>query len=199
MTSSAGTSWSVTTQLFTGGFRRLHDDGFRFLSATHDHAKTATAAGHTALSTGTFPSRNGIVANDWMERTPQGWTSVYCVEDTMTHVLGLPALEGRSPKNLLRGGLADWIVGADSGAVVVSASRKDRAAIAMSGKTSGHTYWIASNTAQFVTSTFYADDYPGWVERINQVEMPILFGDSVWEQTMPAGGQKCLPAGHLGL
>jgi hypothetical protein len=172
--------------LFTGGFRRLHDDGFRFLSATHDHAKTATAVGHTVLSTGAFPSRNGIVANDWMERTPQGWTSVYCVEDTMTHVLGLPALEGRSPKNLLRGGLADWIVSADSGAVIVSASRKDRAAITMSGQTNGHTYWIDSNTAQFVTSTFYADDYPGWVDRINQVEMPILFGDSVWEQTMPA-------------
>jgi hypothetical protein len=171
--------------LFTGGFRRLHDEGFRFLSATHDHAKTSTAAGHTALSTGTFPSRNGIVANDWMERTSQGWQSVYCYEDSMMHVLGLPALEGRSPKNLLRGGLADWILSADSASVIVSASRKDRAAIAMSGKTSEHTYWIAANTARFVTSTFYADEYPGWVERINQVEMPIIFGDSVWEQTLP--------------
>lgn len=171
--------------LFTGGIRRLHDEGFRFLSATHDHAKTATGAGHATLSTGAFPSRNGIVANNWMERTPQGWQSVYCVEDSMTHVLGLPALEGRSPKNLLRGGLADWISQADSGAVIVSASRKDRAAIAMAGKTRGHTYWIAANTAQFVTSSFYADEYPGWVERINKVEMPVLFGDSVWEQTVP--------------
>jgi hypothetical protein len=174
---------------FTGGFRRLHDEGFRFLSATHDHGTTSTAAGHTALSTGAFPSRNGIVANNWMERTPQGWRSVYCYEDTMTHVLGLPALEGRSPKNLLREGLADWILRADSAAVIVSASRKDRAAIAMAGKTRGHTYWIASNTAQFVTSTFYADDFPGWLERINQVEMPVLFGDSVWEQTAPVAAR----------
>jgi hypothetical protein len=171
--------------LFTGGIRRLHDEGFRFLSATHDHAKTSTSVGHATLSTGVFPSRSGIVANNWMERTPQGWKSIYCVEDTMTHVLGLPALEGRSPKNLLRGGLADWVSQADSGAVIVSASRKDRAAITMSGKTSGHTYWIAANTAKFVTSSFYADEYPGWVERINQVEMPVLFGDSVWGQTIP--------------
>ena len=41
--------------LFTGGIRRLHDGGFRFLSATHDHAKTSTAAGHATLSTGVFP------------------------------------------------------------------------------------------------------------------------------------------------
>ncbi len=171
--------------LFTGGIRRLHDEGFRFLSATHDHAKTSTSVGHATLSTGVFPSRSGIVANNWMERTPQGWKSIYCVDDTMTHVLGLPALEGRSPKNLLRGGLADWVSQADSGAVIVSASRKDRAAITMSGKTSGHTYWIAANTAKFVTSSFYADEYPGWVERINRVEMPVLFGDSVWGQTIP--------------
>ncbi len=169
---------------FTGGIRRLHDGGFRFLSATHDHAKTATAAGHATLSTGVFPSRNGIVGNEWLERTTDGWQSVYSVEDTLTHILGLPALEGRSPANLLRGGLADWIVGADSGAIIVSASRKDRAAITMAGKTRGHTYWIPENEGRWITSDFYADDYPAWVERINQIKMPEIFGDSIWEQTM---------------
>lgn len=176
--------------LFTGGFRRLHDDGYRFLSATHDHAKTATAAGHATLSTGVFPSRNGIVNNEWLERAPDGWRSVYSVEDTLTHILGLPALAGRSPKNLLRAGLADWITEADSGAIVVSASRKDRAAVTMSGKTRGHTYWIAENEAQWVTSSFYADAYPDWVERLNLIKMPALFGDSIWEQTVPTSGRE---------
>jgi hypothetical protein len=171
--------------LFTGGFRRLHDDGFRFLSATHDHGKTATAAGHAVLSTGAFPSRNGIVGNEWLERAPDGWRTVYSVEDTLTHILGMPALEGRSPRNLLRGGLADWIAEADSGAIVVSASRKDRAAIVMAGKTKGHVFWIPENEGRWVTSGFYASDYPAWVERINRNEMPIIFGDSVWAQTLP--------------
>ena len=75
--------------LFSGGFRRLQDEGFRFLSATHDHGKTATAAGHATLSTGVFPSRSGIVNNDWLERTTDGWRSVYSVEDTLTHILGV--------------------------------------------------------------------------------------------------------------
>lgn len=171
--------------LFSGGIRRLHDGGFRFLSATHDHAKTSTAVGHATLSTGVFPSRNGIVGNEWLERTPDGWRSVYSVEDTLTHILGLPVLEGRSPQNLLRGGLADWIMAADSGAVVVSASRKDRAAITMAGKTRGHVFWITENEGRFATSTFYAADYPAWVERINRLEMPSIFADSIWEQTVP--------------
>lgn len=176
--------------LFTGGFRRLHDDGFRFLSATHDHAKTATGPGHATLSTGLFPARSGIVGNDWLERTPDGWRSVYSVEDTLTHILGLPALDGRSPANLLRGGLADWIAEADSGAIVVSASRKDRAAITMAGKTRGHTYWIAENEAHWVTSSFYRTSYPDWVDRINLIQMPVIFGDSIWEQTVPVPVRK---------
>lgn len=172
-------------ELFTGGIRRLHDEGFRFTGATHDHAKTATAAGHATLSTGVFPYRSGIVGNEWRERTIDGWKLIYSVEDTLTLILGHPAMEGRSPKNLLRGGLADWIVAADSGAIIVTGSRKDRAAITMAGKTRGHVYWITENEGRWATSNFYADQYPGWVSRLNREEMPRLFGDSIWEQNVP--------------
>lgn len=178
------------TEHFTGGFKRLHEDGFRFLNATHDHAKTATAAGHATLSTGVFPFRNGIVGNEWRERTLDGWRLVYSVEDTLTHILGLPAMEGRSPKNLLRGGLPDWMVEADSGTIVASASRKDRGAITMAGKTKGHVYWITESGGRFVTSTFYANDYPGWISRLNQMEMPTIFGDSIWAQTVPEAARE---------
>jgi hypothetical protein len=55
----------------------------------------------------------------------------------------------------------------------------------MAGQARGHVYWITENEGRWVTSSFYADDYPRWVERINRVEMPRIFGDSIWEQTMP--------------
>jgi hypothetical protein len=82
--------------------------------------------------------------------------------------------------------LADWIATADSGAKIVAASRKDRAAITLAGKTRGHVYWIPENQGLFVTSTFYAEEYPTWVDRFNREEMPRIFSDTVWEQTMPA-------------
>ena len=170
--------------LFTGGFRRLHDEGLRFSGATHDHGKTATAPGHTTLGTGVFPARNGIVNNSWLERTPDGWRSVYCFEDTLAHILGHPSMEGRSPRNNLREGLADWILDADSEAVFASISRKDRAAIGMAGQARGQVYWIAQNEGRFVTSSYYTDSYPVWVDRFNREAMPRIMGDSVWEQTL---------------
>ncbi len=176
--------------LFTGGFRRLRDDGFRFTEATHAHAKTTTCAGHGVLGTGSFPARNGIVSNDWLERTPGGWRSVYCMEDTLSHILGRPAMEGRSPANFLRDGLADWIQAADSGALIASFSRKDRAAIGLAARAKGQVYWITENQGQFVTSSYYADTYPGWVERFNLEQMPRIFGDSVWEETLSLGARS---------
>jgi hypothetical protein len=170
--------------LFTGGFRRLHDEGFRFTEATHLHAKTTTAAGHATLGTGVFPFRSGIVNNEWLEQTADGWRTVYSLEDTLSHILGHPAMAGRSPKNILRSGLADWIQDADSAAIVASISRKDRAAIGMSAQAKGHIYWITENDGQFVTSSFYANAYPGWVEQFNRRVMPQFFGDSIWEQTL---------------
>jgi hypothetical protein len=171
--------------LFTGGFRRLHDEGFRFEEATHLHGKTSTAPGHATLGTGTYPSHNGIVGNTWLERTTDGWRNVYCMADTLSHILGHPAMPGRSPKNILRTGLADWVQEADTAALIASISRKDRAAIGMAAKARGHVYWITQNDGQFVTSSYYADSYPSWVERFNREVMPRIFGDSIWEQTIP--------------
>jgi predicted AlkP superfamily pyrophosphatase or phosphodiesterase len=54
----------------------------------------------------------------------------------------------------------------------------------MAARARGHVYWITENQGKFVTSSYYRDTYPGWVERFNLEEMPRVFGDSVWEQTL---------------
>ena len=111
---------------------------------------------------------------------------MYAVGDPNAAIVGEPRMAGRSPKNLLRGGLADWIQAADPDAVVVSISGKDRAAIALAGKTRGQVYWIAPGIARFVTSTYYRSEYPDWVTRFNQTVMPALWADTTWEQAVPA-------------
>jgi hypothetical protein len=174
--------------LWTGGFRRLLDEGLVFTEASHAHAFTETAAGHATLATGVLPRRHGIVANDWSEVDSSGATrSVYSVEDLSVSVLDAPSEEGRSPENMLRSGLASWVRAANPEARVVSVSRKDRAAVTMAGPVeSAHVYWISDQTGRLVTSSWYRDAYPEWVDAVNREVLPGIFADTVWESGVPA-------------
>lgn len=175
--------------LYRHGFRRLAEEGFAFTQASHRHAGTYTAPGHATLSTGSFPSHHGIVANEWALQTPGGWRSVYNTFDSTSAIVGFEELAGRSPRPLLRDGLADWVQAADPEARVVSLSTKDRAAILLAAHSRGQVYWQDSQAGGFVTSAYYRDAYPDWVERYNREIMPTLYADSVWRSEVPAAAR----------
>ena len=172
--------------LFTGGFRRLLDQGRTFTNATHDHAVTETAVGHATLSTAVYPMRHGIVANDWVERTKTGWIDVSNVGDSTKKIVGAPGLSGVSPHHLMRTGLADWISAANPRSQVASVSAKDRGAVLPAAHARGQVYWFEPRVGRFVTSTYYRDQYPAWADEFTQTVMPTFLRDSVWESSIPA-------------
>ncbi len=176
--------------LFDGGLRRLMDEGYRFPNGTHDHAYTFTAPGHTSLGTGVYPTRHGIVGNEWWELRSGAWQEVYSMADPEVGILGFPNMAGRSPANMYRGGLADWISGSSPDARVVSISRKDRAAIGLAGRTAGDVYWMADPVAGFITSSHYQSEYPEWVLRFNREVMPEIYSDTVWESRVPEEARR---------
>jgi hypothetical protein len=171
--------------LFTGGFRRLLDQGRTFTNATHDHALTETAVGHATLSTAVYPMRHGIVANDWVERTAVSWVDVSNVGDSTVHIVGYPQLEGVSPHHLMRPTLSDWIAQANARSQIASVSAKDRGAILPGGHTRGQVYWFEPRVGRFVTSTYYRDSYPAWADQFTATVLPKYAQDSVWASTVP--------------
>lgn len=171
---------------FTGGLRRLLDQGRFYTRATHDHSATETAVGHASLATGVYPMRHGIVGNEWSERTDKGWASVSNVYDPNESVVGFPALRGASPRRQLAPSIADWVAAADPRAIVASVSGKDRGAIRPAGLARGNVFWFDTLAARFVTSTYYRRDYPEWAETFTRTVMPRFARDSVWESHTPA-------------
>lgn len=172
--------------LYTGGFRRLLDRGRFYTQASHDFGITETAAGHATLATGVYPSRHGIVANEWLEQTPSGWRTVFNVADSTVTIVGAPNYMGVSPHHAMRGGIAEWIVRADSSSQVASVSGKDRGAVQPASRArTSHVYWFAGGAGRFVTSTWYRDRYPAWVDEFHRTVMPRYLADSVWESTVP--------------
>jgi predicted AlkP superfamily pyrophosphatase or phosphodiesterase len=143
--------------LFTGGLRRLLDQGVLFENARYGHAVTVTAAGHTTIASGLHPSSSGIVDNYWYDRVKRQQVNGF---DDPTH--------GRSPVNFLGTALPDWLKGGvDPGARVYAVSGKDRAAIAMGGHRPDGAFWYDDDDGGFESSTYYSAKLPDWVKAWN--------------------------------
>src|SRR5262249_54237396 len=59
-----GKSWS-------GGLKRLAEQGAWFKEAAYPYAATETCVGHATISTGAIPATHGIIANAWWDRETQ--------------------------------------------------------------------------------------------------------------------------------
>jgi predicted AlkP superfamily pyrophosphatase or phosphodiesterase len=178
-----------------GGFRRLLDDGAFYIDAHHRHANTETIVGHTTLSTGTDPAVHGMVANVWLDRASGELR--YNVQDAEYPLLGegggvdqateidptqrLATTQGRSPRAIQTTTIGDEIalsLGPD--AKVFGVSVKDRGAIAMAGH-AGKAFWFSKSEGRMVTSTFYMDAYPDWVDAWNAKGVPASYANTSWK------------------
>jgi predicted AlkP superfamily pyrophosphatase or phosphodiesterase len=177
--------------VFTGGFRRLLDEGRRYDRALVDHAPTLSFPGHTTIATGAHPRTHGINANDWFVAEPGGERHrVLAVVDTTARIVGHPDLTGLSPANVRVTGLADWIRAADPEARAVAVSTGTALAMVYGGRalpdpSRNHAYWLSSSAGRFVTSTYFRPEYPEWVETFNQQAMPRFQKNRAWTSTVP--------------
>ncbi len=174
--------------LFTGGFKRLHDEGHNYTNATHNHAVTETAVGHATLSTGVYPSRHGIISNQWYALRDGKWVLLSNVNDPNARIVGKLDLTGVSPYYLLRSGLADWMTQANPKSIIASVSGKDRGAIQMAAHAKGNVfvYWFEPTAGEFVTSTYYRKSDPGWVTTFNGGMNARYRADTVWASRIPS-------------
>jgi predicted AlkP superfamily pyrophosphatase or phosphodiesterase len=168
-------------RLDKGGFRYLLESGTHYNNAHYQHANTETAVGHATLATGADPSRHGIVANDWIDQETGKF--VYNTEDDRHHIIGSKpkSHEGVSPRNLLATTLGDELVVHNGGkSRVFSVSVKDRGAI-LPGGHAGKAFWFSKSNGNFVTSTYYYDDYPEWVKRWNVAKPADRYKGKTWD------------------
>ena len=172
--------------LFTGGFKRLRDQGYSYVNAAHDHSSTETAVGHASLATGMHPNRHGVVANVWYEMYGGAWKQVISIDDSTVQIVGVPGRLGASPTHLMRTGLTEWMVAANPASKVASVSGKDRGAIQTAAHAKGFVYWFDGSTGRFVTSTYYRATDPAWVTAFNAGALQSHLADSVWSLQAPA-------------
>jgi len=169
-----------------GGFKRLLREGYLCANTNINYIPTYTGPGHTAIFTGTTPSINGIVANEWFDR--KKGESMYCVSDDKYNTVGsLSKKEGQmSPNNLLTTTITDELKLSDNfNSKVIGVSLKDRAAILPAGHSANAAYWYDGKSGNWITSTYYMDSLPGWVNKFNAERHPVKFLSQKWETLLP--------------
>ncbi|TFW16716.1 alkaline phosphatase family protein [Massilia arenosa] len=172
-------------QFGPGGFRRLMEQGAMFTDAHQAHGVPVTAVGHSAILTGAYPYRHGIINNYWIDANGQ---QVYCTEDTRYKYIGEETGEhdGTAPTNLRVDTLGDQLRYATGNrSKVLTVAGKDRGAILLAGKT-GTAYIYMDRTGDFASSTFYMQSHPAWVQRFDAAKPQDRYYGKSWTPLLPA-------------
>ena len=185
--------------LGAGGFRYLMDQGIDYTNAHYQHANTETIVGHVSLATGTVPAAHGMVGNVWFDREQGRLT--YNIEDARYRLLTAGAdvdqkteidptqkaakVDGRSPAAILSSTLSDELAVHFGGrSKVFAVSVKDRGAVSLAGQ-AGKAFWFSKSSGGFVTSTYYYDRYPEWVNAWNAGKPALAYAGKSWELLHP--------------
>ena len=163
---------------WTGGLKRLVNQGAWFRDAAYPYAATETCVGHATISTGAFPATHGMIANEWWDREQQ--KDVTCTADATvknipyagavaetpaatgtdgaTGAIGAPAspAPGDSAAKMLLPSFAEELkfqLGAETR--IVTMSLKARASITLAGHQGDAVTWFDGTPGYWTSSSAY--------------------------------------------
>jgi predicted AlkP superfamily pyrophosphatase or phosphodiesterase len=183
---------------WSGGLKRLVDEGAWFRDAAYPYAATETCVGHATISTGSFPATHGMVANAWWDRKEQKMVTCTSDPDPSAKNIGYA---GATPKGadtawrMAVPSFAEELKFQTGGATrIVTFSLKARAAITMAGHKADAATWFDGGA--WVTSTIYGTQ-PFMEEQAKSHPAKADFGKT-WSLSLPESaywyGEKALGA-----
>lgn len=166
-----------------GGFKRLLGEGFSCENTMIPYVPSVTAIGHTCIYTGSVPSIHGIAGNNFVKDGKK----VYCTDDDSIKPVGTTSGAAlMSPRNLWVSTIGDEMKIASNGrAKVVGVALKDRASILPTGHNPNGAFWFDDQTGCFITSSYYMDRLPKWVEAFNDKRLPEQYLSQKWNTLYP--------------
>src|SRR6202011_857117 len=144
---------------WTGGLKRLVNEGAWFHEAAYPYGATETCVGHSTISTGAFPASHGMIGNEWWDREQQ--KDVTCTADASVKNIAYdgaaapaasksaagtsgatPNAAGDSAAKMLIPAFAEELkFQSGAGTRVVAMSLKARAAITLAGHQADSVTW----------------------------------------------------------
>lgn len=167
------------------GFKRLMREGYNCQNTHINYFPSYTAPGHTCIYTGSVPSIHGIAGNAWFNRDLK--REVSSVEDSTVSLVGLGTMAGHvSPRNLLVTTVTDELRLSDNfQSKVISIALKDRSSVLPGGRHPNGVYFMDGTTGNFITTSYYMQQVPAWVNNFNHKNLTRKYLDQDWNTILP--------------
>ena len=167
------------------GFRRMATSGANCKNARFNYLITEPSVGYASIATGANPSEHGIVSDYWYNRLSN--EIAYSLDDPgQTTIGGSYGTGAYSPISMHNRTLSDEIrVKSRFRSKSIGVAIDPQASILMAGHTATGAYWLDPIRASWVTSSYYMDSLPGWVNDFNEKNYRDLYLNRMWETLRP--------------
>lgn len=172
------------------GFRRLLREGFSCENTFIPYTPTYTAPGHTSIYTGSVPALHGIMGNSWYDEKQK--KEVYCTDDSSVNTVGSSSTAGKmSPKNMWSTTITDELrLATNFRNKTIAIALKDRGSILPGGHSANAAYWFDNASGGWISSTFYMQELPAWVKKMNERKLPDTYLGQDWNTLYPLNTYK---------
>ncbi|MDR3367206.1 MAG: alkaline phosphatase family protein [Prevotellaceae bacterium] len=167
------------------GFKMLTTEGAFCQNARYTHLLTQTAPGLATIATGAAPAHHGVPSDRWYDRSQNDMQEACYDPRVATVESGNDKLK-KSPKHLLASTFGDELKLLKKRSKVVGISMLPEEAILLSGHNSNAAYWYDEMSGKFVSSSYYMEELPQWVQEFNQKKFTDAYAIRSWEATLPA-------------
>lgn len=181
-------------RLGENGIKRLINEGTYFKNASFDYMLTQSAPGHATIATGAEPSFHGITSDDWY--VPLKNELINCTHDVNVNSVGGSFESGmHSPVNLLVSTFSDELeMSSNRKAKVFGVGIRESSAIFSAGHAANGAYWFDNTTGTWMSSTYYINSLPTWVNDFNAMKFSDTYLNGTWNLFRPAKDYvDCLP------
>ena len=167
------------------GFKRFLNKGFTAQNCFIPYIPTYTAPGHASIFTGSVPAIHGITGNSFYDRITGKYFNN--VDDSTVTGVGTTSKGGlMSPRNLLATTIGDQLrIASNFKSKVIGISIKDRGAILPAGHAANAAYWLDGNKNNYITSSYYMNALPKWVQDFNNRKVADSFYQYDWNTLYP--------------
>ena len=161
------------------GFKKIMLGGTLYKNAHLNYMFTQSSPGFASIYTGTTPSVHGIVADQWYKSISEN--RIKSTQNSRYRTIGSASKYGEhAPTKLITSTVSDELKLVNKHSKVISIGLDPVAASISGGHMANAAYWLDSQTGKWISSSYYLDSLPTWVNSFNLKESYKTYLDRQW-------------------